>query len=117
MPHKIILSITILFVLSCFFLAWSEQKQYQQGSNQWFLSFENPQNSDLSFVIENQGSAQTFHWEYWINEKKISQGDEKIKNAEKKFISIPFLSSDSISGKNSIKTSSDGKTSEIYKIF
>ncbi|MCK9379146.1 MAG: hypothetical protein M0P97_03305 [Candidatus Moranbacteria bacterium] len=116
MPNKIIFSIVILFILSSSFLAWSEKRQHQQ-SNQWFLSFQSPQGSDLSFVIENQNSAQTFHWEYWKGGEKVIQGDEKIKTNEKKSIHIPIQSDNNAPEKNIIKVDSEKQEKEIYKIF
>lgn len=115
MQNKIILSIVIFFAAGFFFLAQKESDQYLQ-SNQWFLSFENPTKENISFTIDNQDKKQNFHWEYWREGEKITEGNLEIeKNSSQKITVEPIEIQEK--RKNIIKVLADEKEKEIYKIY
>ncbi|HBO16927.1 MAG: hypothetical protein UR69_C0001G0110 [Candidatus Moranbacteria bacterium GW2011_GWE2_35_2-] len=115
MQNKIILSIVIFFAVSFFFLAQTERKQYLQ-SNQWFLSFENPTEENISFIIDNQDKKQNFHWEYWRDLEKITEGNLEIEKNSNQIIHInPIRIQEK--RKNIIKVLTGEKEKEIYKIY
>lgn len=115
MQNKIIFSVVIFFATSFFFLAQTENKQYLQ-SNQWFLSFENPTEENISFMIDNQNKKQSFRWEYWREREKITEGDLDIEKNSTQIISIDPIKTQE-KRKNIIKVLTDEKEKEIYKIF
>ena len=81
MNQKKIISFLIIFLLiSFFYLAYVEKKQadlnYQK--NWWVLSFDNPNDNSLDFVIENHSSKNNFHWEVLSDTDKIKEADINI---------------------------------------
>ncbi|NTV41313.1 MAG: hypothetical protein HGA61_03520 [Candidatus Moranbacteria bacterium] len=111
----------VLFFIACLsYLAYTENKQqdYDFGKTWWAVYFLNPQQErDLSFIIENHSSENSFHWEISAEKKTLSQGDEDIPLGEKKSVSVE-PSWDILKNKKIIiKISTSKNSKELYKTF
>ncbi len=114
MYPKVIFFFLTLFIISSFsWLAYQEKKQ-EEIKNQWFLYFQNPQQPDLNFVIENYTDNKNFKWLLLKNEQLVKKEDMIIKNKENKEIKI---NSNNFSGKIIVKVQHNGEEKEIYKIL
>ena len=113
---SIIISLAIFFLASFFSLALIEKKQHQI-ENQWFLYFQNPNDSGLNFVIENYKETEDFKWQLLRNDDILSQGDVSFDKNESKLI-IPLLTQDlNPEGKYVILVTQGNNRKNIYKIL
>jgi hypothetical protein len=113
---KLIIFISILFVLCSGYLFWVSDQglKSDDGKDWWALYFENPKNDSLNFVIENYSSSSDFHWTVSENNQKISEGDAKVKSGETRNIQPQ---TENLTGKISVTVSNGKEKKEIYKNF
>ncbi|MFZ5982228.1 MAG: hypothetical protein ACOYS2_01470 [Patescibacteria group bacterium] len=69
--NLIIFSLSLLFILSAFYLFWSAEKP--ASSSWWAVYFESAKSDKLDFVIENRSKENDFRYEVWQGEEKISE--------------------------------------------
>ena len=81
------------------------------GKNWWAISFENPTNPSLYFVIENHSNSTTFHWTI-IGTQKLQEGDEEIAKGATKTIPIENNFNQE---KIRIEVTSENEKKAIYK--
>jgi hypothetical protein len=118
MQKKIIYSLIIFLLISFVYLAYTEKKQadldYQK--DWWALSFVNPKDKSLNFVIENHSQKNNFHWEVLANGNTIIEASiEASKGTAKNIDLSDFNIKDFENKKISVKVSADGEEKEIYK--
>lgn len=115
MNNKTIILSTIGFLFVSFiFLAFTENRQQDPNSqNWWAIYFENPKNNSLNFVIENHSSSESFQWEIAADKDAVTQGTANIKKGASK--TIPISSKDISNKKITITVTSSSNKKEIYK--
>lgn len=116
---KLIIAVVSLLLICSVYLSWAELKLADQDAdkNWWVLSFENPKNSDLSFVIENHSTARTFHWTVLTAGKtKLKEGDVMIEKGKDETINLNRQDF-SVTGKVMIDVTNGMDKKEIYKNF
>lgn len=110
----IILSIIILLAVSFFFLAYTEKKQANpESQNFWILYFADPKGENLDFIIENHGSEKKFHWEVYAGSDKVEQGNISLSKTYRKSLSLSKSNFDN--KKITVKASAGDEKKEIYK--
>ena len=117
---KIILAISIFFLVSIFSLSWFEKNQasYDAGKNWWLIYFDDPKSGSLDFTIENHSDSGNFHWSVLKDNVKIKEGDIAItKGQSNKMNLTPSDIGENLAGKISILVESGDNRKEIYKIF
>lgn len=88
MNQKKILIFLIIFLITSFsWLIYNEKKQHQI-INQWFLYFDNPQNSSLNFTIENYTNKSDFTWQLLHDNNIFDTGKIKVLKGDKKTVII-----------------------------
>jgi hypothetical protein len=119
MSNKAIIILLVIFLLfSFFYLAYAEHKQadlnYQK--DWWVLSFVNPKDASLNFVIENHSGKNNFHWEVLANEIKIKEDSVEASKGTTKNINLSDINTGDFGNKKiSVKVSADSEEKEIYK--
>jgi hypothetical protein len=118
MQKKIILLIILLFFLSSAWLFSISKRAIDPDYNKnfWTLSFSNPKNDDLNFVIENHSDRTDFHWEVLKDKEKLKEGDIKIEKGKNAQVQ-PSSAEPQSSSKITIRVSSGDQRKEIYKNF
>jgi hypothetical protein len=113
---KILFSLALFFIGCLSYLAYIEKQQqdYNYGKSWWTIYFINPQEKELSFVIENHSSQKNFHWEILAGKDRLSQGDVTAALGEKKTINVQ--APQNIANQQVIiKISTPKDSKEIYK--
>jgi hypothetical protein len=115
---KIIIFFTALFLVSAFYLSWTETRQTEPnlGKDWWAVYFLKPKwNDDLSFTIENHSERENFNWQILEGREIINEGSALVSKGDQNDITIaPKYFSD----KTITILVSDGKYKrEIYKNF
>ena len=114
----IILSTLIFFLLSSFWLAFLEKRQSDENYHKewWALSFVDPKNNQLSFILENHSEKAIFEWKILNGQKELQKNEVVLQRGEKKEI---FLTPTelNISGKTIINVLNKNKNDkkQIYK--
>jgi len=111
--NKIILTSFIFIILGSFiYLSWRETKQARY-SGWWAVEFQTPENTNLTFVIENYTNNKNFHYTVFDGENKVLEGDAIINKGEKRELDIS--SEVSSSDRVKIEVTNGGEKKEIYK--
>jgi hypothetical protein len=111
---KIIISLILFLFLSFIFLAYTETKQENpQSQNWWVIYFTNPKDSNLDFVIENNSNKTNFHYEILSDKNNLEEKDIEIGKGIKK--EIPVNINDTSDKKITIRVSIGDDIREIYK--
>ncbi len=105
-----------MFLFSAIWLSHISQKQmdpdYQK--NWWTLSFDDPKDNSVNFVIANHSSQKTFHWKIMINKKTIKEGDLEVETGKTR--TVPVSSANIKDSKITISvTDQENNKKEIYK--
>jgi hypothetical protein len=112
--------LTVFIFISLIYLSYIGEKQLDPNwhKNWWVLSFENPKDNSLNFVIENHSDKNNFHWQVSSDDDKILEGDEKIQKGEVQKIAPEKSTEDLCSDgkrKVTIAVTSGITKREIYK--
>jgi hypothetical protein len=112
----IVICTIIFFLVSALFLAYTENHQSDENFQKdwWVLSFNDPKNTDVNFIIENHSQKSSFHWELISGTEIISEGDAKIAKGSAWKSNVQ---TDNLSGKAIVRVSSGSDKKEIYKNF
>ena len=114
--RSIIISLIIFLLLSFGFLAWTENKQQSPASqNWWVVSFSNPKDNSLDFVIENNSNDTAFQYEILEDKNSIKKDTVEIAKGTKK--EIPVTIENTEDKKITIRVSAGSDRKEIYKSF
>lgn len=113
---KLIIFLLFIFTIGAVYLFFTSEKYQNQGyqKNWWVVYFEDIQNKNASFVIENYSDQTRFHWEASVKNKKLQEGSIQIPKSEKQMISIENIEVKEGS-KMTITVSASGDKKEIYK--
>jgi hypothetical protein len=113
---KIIIFIVVLFVLSSSLLFFINDRYLnsEASKNYWAVSFVNPKDNSLNFIIENHSQKNNFHWEVNSDNGKLSSGDINVGKGDTKNID---LNNTDLAGKIIIDVSDGENKKEIYKFF
>jgi hypothetical protein len=117
---KIIIASVVFLLTSVSFLFYSEDQRLRSADSGWEVYFQDPQNSDSTFIIKNNGKAKKFHWKKMIGNNTITQeeSDILIPAGQEKSIT-PLFGADTPKGeKIAIEVSDEsGRKKEIYKLI
>lgn len=85
---KLIIFLLSLFAIGAGYLFFTSERYQDPGyqKNWWVIYFEDMQNQNANFVIENYGEQTNFHWEAAIKNKKLQEGTNRIPKNEKQII-------------------------------
>lgn len=113
---KIISLILALFIISSIFLFWKNERglnpDYQK--DWWAISFQDAQNDNLSFAIENHSTNNNFSFEIISGKDTLKKGDLIVARGEKKNIQIDL---NNLTNKIIVRVSDGKENQEIYKNF
>ena len=87
------------------------------GKNWWVAYFQDPEDKNLNFIIENYSSNKNFTYEINVDDVKILEEIVNIKKGDKKELEINSKIANDPKERITIRVSDGNESREIYKNF